>query len=556
MAKSIALCLPENPTPVVLRIAELCRRQIAERCGVVLGTPGSADTVITLAISPGVGSEGFQIADAAAGSILITGHDARGLLYGVGKFLHTSRYAPAEFTPSTWRGTSVPQTPVRGMYLATHFFNFYHDAPLEEVQHYVEYLALWGLNVLSVWFDMHHYHGIQDPAAQAMLARLKGILRAAQGVGIGTSLTFLANEAYANSPVEMRADWTAGHDGYHHAPGGHYHVELCPNKPGATELLLRWVDEKLNAFADVDLDYLWIWPYDQGGCTCAACKPWGTNGFLRMAEPIAQRFRRQFPRGKVILSTWYFDHFTDGEWAGLDEAFATPPAWVDYLLADDYGDRFPEYPLVHGAPGGLPMVGFPEISMYRATPWGGFGANPFPQHLQSLWDSAKQHLSGGFPYSEGIYEDINKAICAQFYWQPAKPAWETVREYIAYEYGPEVVDAVSQAIAILERNLPRTRHDEGGVTHFMLSSTEGVDEAWALMQQADAQLTLPRRASWRWRILYLRALIDHELAHNQFTVSQLCEEAFAELAGIYHADRAAYWVSPPTRAAILANRQA
>lgn len=25
---------------------------------------------------------------------------------------------------------------------------------------------------------------------------------------------------------------------------------------------------------------------------------------------------------------------------------------------------------------------------------------------------------GGFPYSEGIYEDLNKAIIAGFYWNP------------------------------------------------------------------------------------------------------------------------------------------
>jgi hypothetical protein len=211
---------------------------------------------------------------------------------------------------------------------------------------------------------------------------------------------------------------------------------------------------------------------------------------------------------------------------------------------------------VHGAPGGLPMVGFPEISMYRATPWGGFGSNPFPQHLQTLWDSAKEHLSGGFPYSEGIYEDLNKALCAQFYWQPDKPAAETVREYIGYECSPEVEETVSRAIAILERNLPRTRHDEQDVTRFVLSSTEGTEEAWGLMQAADARLAPRRRAAWRWRVLYLRALVDDELARSAGVVSARCEEAFAELARIYHADRAAYVVAPPTRAAIRANRQA
>ena len=33
---------------------------------------------------------------------------------------------------------------------------------------YVEELALWGCNTLAVWFDLHHYHGIDDPEARAM----------------------------------------------------------------------------------------------------------------------------------------------------------------------------------------------------------------------------------------------------------------------------------------------------------------------------------------------------------------------------------------------------
>ena len=64
-------------------------------------------------------------------------------------------------------------------------------------------------------------------------------------------------------------------------------------------------------------------------------------------------------------------------------------------------------------PGGLPLLNFPDISMYGQNPWGGYGANPHPGRLQQRWDETKKKLSGGFPYSEGIYEDINKVICAQ-----------------------------------------------------------------------------------------------------------------------------------------------
>ena len=49
------------------------------------------------------------------------------------------------------------------MYLATHFRNFYHRAPIQEVEAYIEDLALWGYNAITVWFDRHHYSSIHDP---------------------------------------------------------------------------------------------------------------------------------------------------------------------------------------------------------------------------------------------------------------------------------------------------------------------------------------------------------------------------------------------------------
>ena len=75
--------------------------------------------------------------------------------------------------------------------------------------------------------------------------------------------------------------------------------------------------------------------------------------------------------------------------------------------------------LLRPLPGQLPMVGFPEISMYETFPWGGFGATPLPRHFPSQWDAVKLRSSGGFPYSEGISEDLNKVL---FSAQQANPA--------------------------------------------------------------------------------------------------------------------------------------
>jgi hypothetical protein len=236
--------------------------------------------------------------------------------------------------------------------------------------------------------------------------------------------------------------------------------------------------------------------------------------------------RAKFPKAQIILSTWTYDTPPCGEWEGLTKALAEDKSWVDFIQADAHGD-FPRYPLDNGVPGALPMVNFPEISMWGQHPWGGYGANPLPRRFQRLWDQTQQKLSGGFPYSEGIYEDLNKIIVNQFYWDPTRPAMDTVREYIAFEYSPEVVDQLAKVVSMLEENHPRDRIGANAVA------------AFEAVQQADGKLTPQAKAAWRWRVRYLRALVDKELLLHQRRLEGVeLKEAFEELTRIYHAENA------------------
>ncbi len=260
------------------------------------------------------------------------------------------------------------------------------------------------------------------------------------------------------------------------------------------------------------------------------------------------------------------------------------PAWTgsipaDYLMAEllayppgSHTARYPQVLLQRGVPGGFPLLGFPEISMYGATPWGGFGANPLPTFIQDLMDHSNPLQAGGFPYSEGIFEDINKALSAQLYWDPSQKAEDILQEYIAYEFSGQVVEPVLEAIHLLEHTLPRQRLEETGevfgyTSHhrpelsqvrFVIEQPDDVERAFSLIQQANDLLPAHVQASWRWRILYLRGLIDRELVQSVAElpglVSPLCEAAFTELVEIYHAQKADYAVSPPTAASIYASR--
>jgi hypothetical protein len=537
-AQRIRVVLPADADPVVARAAQVLKRQIQQRCNAEIIPAGDADYTIELAVRPDCGAEGFAIetVDGAKDTVRIVGGSPRGVVYGVGKFLRTSRYDQGGFTPSAWRGADKPQKPVRGIYFATHFHNFYHDAPVAEIERYVEDLALWGFNTLVVWYDMHHFDGFDDPTAVAFRQRLRAVCVAAKQIGLDVGFGVVANEAYNDSPAALRADRSAQR-------GGWYDCQVCPSKPEGKKYILGVLGQMFDWYADLHPQFVWIWPYDQGGCGCPECRPWGSSGFLKMGESVAALARQKAPGAKIILSTWMFD---DAEWQNLSKVFGEKSPWADVILAE--GTTRP-------MPGGLPMVGFPEISMFNAFPWGGFGATPLPNHFQAEWNAVKQHTSGGFPYSEGIYEDINKVLFSRFYWGD-QPAEATLREYAAFEYSPDVADDVVKIIKILEQN-HHMRWWPGELEGVKLEldwlpsrgvqpqADPGAEEAYETARRVDAKLSPQARQAWRWRHLYLRALLDAELKRNGGSPNEACLAAFAELIKIYHAENANPVVRPP-----------
>ena len=578
--QSIRIELSSNPGPVAQRASELLAREINERSNADVVTNGKAEFTVELAIKPGIGAEGFTIADNGSNSVKIIGNDENGLLYGVGKFLHTSAYCPTGFTPGSWRGTSVPKSPIRGIHTVNHFGNFYEASNDEERTRYIEDMALWGTNSLLVVFESSILEGgFDDPKAQAALRKLSQMMLAAKSVGMKVGLAFGNDLGFTTTPKEFRS--TEGPRIW----GG---VLICPSKPAAMDHMINHLNRLLDELKKPGLDFVLYWPYDNGGCNCKDCAPWGANGFPKMCRKFTSVVRAKYPNAKFILATWLFDFEkyglngkmelalkNDGEYAGLDKFLQKDKSWVDYLMVDAH-EGFPEYPLKYGAPGGLPMINFPEISMWGTDPvWGGFGANPLPDRFQNLWNQVKGKLVGGFLYSEGLFEDINKVVYSQFYWNPDCLAKETVKEYIAYEYSPSVVDSVSKAIQLLENNLMRKMsvgkkldpncewylygvYIGGSRIEFLnpdrtpLSSQDkinlekNVNEAFNLLDRADKQLTPNARASWQWRILYLRALIDRELIRTDgWLEGPTLKMAFDELTRIYHSENASTCLHVP-----------
>ena len=109
--------------------------------------------------------------------------------------------------------------------------------------------------------------------------------------------------------------------------------------------------------------------------------------------------------------------------------------------------------------------------------------------------------SGGMPYSEGMYEDISKVQFAGYYWEPDRPYADILAEYCNYEYCDEVTSEVLELCLCIEQNHAHIANKEDPE----LSCAERAAE---LAKTIDAKLPERAKTAWRWRILYIRAMLD------------------------------------------------
>lgn len=540
----VSVKIERHSDPLVQRAFVIMKNRIEQRCPVCV-VQSDSNVQVELMLDSALAAEGFRI-DQVGSVVRVAGGSPRGLLYGVGKFLRTSRYQDG-FQSSMWRGVSIPQGSLRGMYFANHFHNWYQMATEEEVIRYTEDLALWGINTLMVIFPIINLKGWDDPETKPGMEQTRKLLIAAKDVGLSTAV-IVGNVLFTGTPAEVRATRLPDPLNRH----GNSGTPVCPSHPAGRDLIIKTTVTLMEQVADLGVDYLCTWPYDEGGCGCDQCRPWGGNGFIRMSRDITEAVRKVLPKVKLIISTWTFDTPPEGEWQGLTDALARDPSLAHYIMADAHED-FPRYPLDVGVPGNLPLINFPEISMWGNWPWGGMGAHTLPGRLQRLFDQTKHVLKGGFPYSEGIYEDMSKVIEAQFYWDANCTARSTLQEYIAYEFSPAVVDDVMTIVDILETVATNSS------TKAEVNVVE-VRRASEMAEAVNAILPAWAKTNWRWEILHLRTILERERFAGPGLETPAAEAAMLRLMEIFHcqmdADDPYHWrVRPPLKRATSRNGQ-
>ena len=501
---------------------------------------------VTLDLVPrGVGEaenkkDRYSIIEDGKGGALVTASDLCTVYAALGRFFMSGSFDfRGGFVPPTLPIEHEQKSSVRGMYLASHFYNFWHVAPMEDVMPFIEDLALWGCNTLMLCLAPQHYRSFKSPEAIEMADRLKKIFACAAEFGIAPALILFSNTGFLDRSEDIAAPWDMRGE-YITANYAELHKEICPNLPGGMEEIRRCHREFFELFSDVPVKYFAYWAYDEGGCTCDVCSRWSENGFIKVyEESVKPLLSEYFPDAKLILSTWHFDRHLRDEGKRLYEKISSGKyPWAEYVMAV-YGDgQFMPLTAEHGAPGGRPVIDFPEISMWGGKPWGGYGANPLTMRLDNFFSSVGDVLDGGFPYSEGFWENINEFCCMSHYSGTHADTADAVRDYVRFYFGISDTEPLLRAVELLEITLWRkveTMPD--GRLRVTPHFPAAVREAYRLVTEADAVMTDAAKQDPRWRIIYLRAVIDYELYTHDFIPmnSVTAQKCFRELWALYHA---------------------
>ena len=450
---------------------------------------------IVLVMDEAVGPKESYRIDEEAGIFTVTGADKLGLYFGIGKLLHTAAWTDKALAPKATDGIISPDCPSRTVYFATHFFNFYNLAPIEVLAKYCRDLVLWGYNSAYCTMSVAIYDSMEEPKVVALFKKIRQIFTIANNYGMRCCIGAPSNQGLNSAPKEFYAD-TSCYDRRCKVTGRN----ICPEIPGALDYLLDVWRQRLEKVKDLPIHGVSWGPYDEGGCGCPKCRPWGANGYPKLSKSLNKLVKEYFPNASIGLSTWFFDQPDDeGEYEGLYARIESGELdFVDRLTSDSH-HGYPKYPLTHKPP--RPTTGFPEISMHGLRPWGGRGANPLLRRFQSQWEVCKDVIMGGTPYTESIYEDISKIQYISYYWDKNRHYTDTLREYCNYEFQAEFYDEILEMCHLIEDN-------HMGVFEGREPDMQKAYRVEELAESVNSRMYDHIKNGWRWRLLYIRAKID------------------------------------------------
>jgi hypothetical protein len=324
------------------------------------------------------------------------------------------------------------EAPFCEIYAVGHFGNWYEVAGVNEMRRVLTEAKHWGFNRYADWFDtidcVDPFSG--DPQyslANALWDLKRTHFRTAQSLGLATDLVITPNHVYRD---QLKPEWLAKR-------GPRIQGQLiCPHQPGAREAILK---NYQNLFADlakagVNLTAINAAPYDYGGCACDQCKPWIIT-FAQLSLDIHKIARTYHPKVELHFIGWWWtaeEHKLFAQW--IDEHAPGVAASMSLHIPYDQ-TGVADVPLPKGCrKHAFVHIGYPDRSAPRDI-YAKTGPVVAPKRMAAtVTNLSTESVTGVMAYSEGIYDDLNKALLGALFTGQQKTSRDVLLAYAKHYF--------------------------------------------------------------------------------------------------------------------------
>ena len=411
-------------------------------------------------------AEGFHI-EVVGDSVRVTGNDARGVLFGIGRLLREMRMERGAVSITDgWTETSAPRYALRGHQLGYRpKTNSYDGWSVPVWEQYIRDLAVFGTNAIELIPprsddapDSPHF----PLPPRRMMTEMS---RLADEYGLDVWIWYPAMDRdYSDAKTVAAA-------------------------------LEEW-GEVFRKLPRVDAVFV---PGGDPGHT----EPKVLMAFLEKETAMLHRYH---PKAQMWISPQSFNQ----EW--LDQFYGilrTEPAWLNGVV---YGPqvRVSLEQLRAAVPKRYPIRHYPDIThsrqcQYPVPDWDGAfavtegreGINPRPLGETEIFQRTAHYTIGFLSYSEGCNDDVNKIIWSSLAWNPDAKVEDILRQYGRYFISERYGETFARGLMELERNWQGP-----------LATNKGVEATFAHFEEMERAATPQMLANWRFQQALYRAYYD------------------------------------------------
>ena len=450
--------LPKSGQPAILIVLE----------NEVTKLPAAYQTAINSL--PEIKSEGFKLVVLSSEkTVLIAGKDARGILYGIGRFLRNAEMRDGSIQiPARLALSTSPRYPVRGHQLGYRpKTNAYDAFTVAMFDQYIRDLAIFGANSIEIMpprtdddFTSPH---MKLPAIKMIVEQS----RICKEYGLDVSMWY----------PNLGKDYA--------------HPDSVQKELKEREEIFS-ILPKLNAVfvpagdpGDLEPDVLFAW-----------------------LEKEAVLLHKYHPNAKIWVSPQVFrpsQKWFDAFFSHVNREYS----WFGGVVFGPW-IKLPVQKIREIVKPSIPIRHYPDIthnysSQYPVPHWdlayamtsGRESINPRPHDEKAIHNAFDQYGIGSISYSEGTNDDVNKFVWSDQDWDPERPVIETLREYSRLFIGPDFTETFAQGIIALENNWKGE-----------LLTNESVDRTLLQWQQIEKQAPLKVRQTARFQMGLIRAYFD------------------------------------------------